>query len=228
MKFLIINGKIQTLNGKPIIVPDDYDDNLIKIGGKFVKTVTNLIGSKHSGDSGGGGTVTAGAIFNDDTNGNADGIDGDVFLSWDELKDSANGELYAYQHFQISDTEIGDGTFSGCMDLKSITLPNSINSIGSMAFDSCFNLISANLGSVTDIVPDAFGYCINLTSVTLPNSLVFPFNPGCFYSCENLTEMNFTGTKAEWNAVVVDTNWWNEMGTNVHTIHCTDGDITKS
>lgn len=144
------------------------------------------------------------------------------------MKDPANGELYGYNTSAISDTEIGDGTFCGCMCLKSITLPNSINFIGSMAFDSCFNLISANLGSVIDIVPDAFGYCINLTSVTLPNSLVFPFNPGCFYICENLTEMNFTGTKAEWNAVVIDTNWWNEMATNVHTIHCTDGDILKS
>ena len=51
MKFLIINGKIQTLGGKPIVVPDDYDNDIIKISGKLVKTGTGLIGSKHSGDS---------------------------------------------------------------------------------------------------------------------------------------------------------------------------------
>ena len=56
MKFLTINGKIQTLGGKPITVPDSYDNDLIKIGGMLVKTGTSLIGSKHSGSSGGTGT----------------------------------------------------------------------------------------------------------------------------------------------------------------------------
>ena len=56
MKFLTINGKIQTLGGKPITVPDSYNNDLIKIGGMLVKTGTSLIGSKHSGSSGGTGT----------------------------------------------------------------------------------------------------------------------------------------------------------------------------
>lgn len=44
MKFLTVNGKIQVRNGKPITVPDDYNNNLIKIGSNLVKTSTGLIG----------------------------------------------------------------------------------------------------------------------------------------------------------------------------------------
>ena len=154
MKFLIINGKIQTLNGKPIIVPDDYDDNLIKIGGKLVKTVTNLIGSKHSGGSSGGGTVIAGATFNDDAYREMDGIDGDVFLTWEELKDPANGELYMYDVSTITDTEIGPYAFASNVNLKSIIIPNGINSIGENAFGTCENLTSIKIpDNVTFIGP---------------------------------------------------------------------------
>lgn len=227
MKFLIINGKIQTLNGKPIIVPDTYDNNLIKIGDRIVKTGSGLIGSKHSESSGGGSTVIAGATFNDDANGNADGIEGDVFLTWEELKLDENGKLYVYENSYVNDEVMG-GAFYGCTSIKSIWLPDSINYITEYAFSTCLNLTSINTGSVSDIGVRAFEYCKNLTSVTLPNSLVSPFNPSCFEDCERLTDINFTGTQAEWNAVIINANWWNEMNTKVHTIHCTDGDIVKS
>ena len=140
MKFLTINGKIQTLGGKPITVPDSYNNDLIKIGGKLVKTGTGLIGSKHSGDSGGGSTVTAGATFL------KDGVT--TFLTWEELKNPANGTTYGYRANLITDGTImgsiegamEDNAFAGCSNIVSIILPSTITQIQSRAFSVCLNL----------------------------------------------------------------------------------------
>lgn len=196
MKFLTINGKIQTLGGKPITVPDSYNNDLIKIGGMLVKTGSGLIGSKYSGGSGGGTTVTAGAIFNDDANGNADGIEGDVFLTWEELKDPANGELYMYEASAISDTEIGDTAFGATPNLISITIPDGVTSIGRAAFASCESL----------------------TNITIPNTITY-IGDQVFEASPNLTDITFTGTLAQWKVITESHGIGRLINT---TIHCTD------
>ena len=67
MKFLTINGKIQTLGGNPITVPDSYNNDLIKIDGMLVNTGTGLIGSKHSGSSSGGAPSASCLTFSSPT-----------------------------------------------------------------------------------------------------------------------------------------------------------------
>lgn len=241
MKFLIINGKIQTLGGKPIVVPDDYDNNLIKIGGKLVKTGTSLIGSKHSGGSGGGSTVAASAIFNDDANGNADGIEGDVFLTWEELKDPANGELYMYEASAISDTEIGDAAFGATPNLISITIPDgvtsigraaffgtgltnieipdSVTSIGDEAFQTCVSLTNIIIpDGVTSIGATAFAGCESLTNITIPNTITY-IGDQVFEASPNLTDITFTGTLAQWKVIIESYGIGRLIDT---TIHCTD------
>lgn len=222
MKFLIINGKIQTLNGKPIIVPDDYEDSLIKIGGMLVKTSTGLIGSKHSGDSGGGSTVTAGAIFNDDAYRNMDGIDGDVFLTWEELKDPANGELYMYDVSTIIDTEIGPYAFAGNVNLKSIIIPDGVTSIGDGAFTESSLTDIKIPDNVTFIGPLAFSVCMNLKSITIPNSVTFIDN--IFEGCDYLEDINFNGTFEQLSAM--ESVWFGNCGMvtdyGSSIIHCID------
>ncbi|MCM1437842.1 MAG: leucine-rich repeat protein [Roseburia sp.] len=62
-----------------------------------------------------------------------------------------------------------DGAFSGCSGLTSITIPNSVTSIGAGAFRNCSGLTSITIpDSVTDIGCGAFEGCSNLTSITLP------------------------------------------------------------
>ena len=58
-------------------------------------------------------------------------------------------------------TTIENGTFDGCSALKSVSIPNSVTSIGEYAFDECSALESVSIpNSVTSIGEYAFYRCI--------------------------------------------------------------------
>ena len=87
-------------------------------------------------------------------------------------------------------TSIGGRAFSRCTGLTSITIPNSVTYIGDFAFSSCTGLTSVTIGnSVTSIGNAAFRNCTGLTSITIPNS-VTSIGDGTFYECTNLTSVN--------------------------------------
>ena len=69
-----------------------------------------------------------------------------------------------------------------------MTIGNSVESIGSSAFNSCTGLTSVTIGnSVTSIGYYAFGNCRGLTSVTIPDS-VTSIEPYAFDGCTNLIQ----------------------------------------
>ena len=73
--------------------------------------------------------------------------------------------------------------------LTSITIPNSVTSIGSKAFSYCTGLTSVTIGnSVTSIGHIAFSHCSGLTSITIPNS-VTSIGERAFYDCSGLTSV---------------------------------------
>ena len=83
-------------------------------------------------------------------------------------------------------TSIGDGAFERHSNLTSITIPNSVTSIGNMAFYYCSSLTSITIpNSVTSIGDRAFEECRSLTSITIPSS-VTSIGESAFYSCESL------------------------------------------
>ena len=86
-------------------------------------------------------------------------------------------------------TSIGESAFQSCTALRSVTIPNSVTSIGNCAFWGCVGLTSVTISkSVTSIGEDAFRGCISLTSVTIPKS-VTSIGQRAFYSI-NLTDIN--------------------------------------
>ena len=61
-----------------------------------------------------------------------------------------------------------------------------------------------------------------MTSVTIPNS-VTTIRLYAFRGCSGLTNIQFGGTKEEWETIVKGDEWDGYMPT--YTVHCTDGDI---
>ena len=86
-------------------------------------------------------------------------------------------------------TSIGDSTFYGCSGLTSVTIPGSVTSIGLMAFERCSGLTSVTIpDGVTSIGESAFSGCSGLMSVTIPDS-VTSIGRDAFYGCSCLTSV---------------------------------------
>ncbi len=99
-------------------------------------------------------------------------------------------------------TRIYENAFYNCTSLTSVTIPDSVISIGGWAFNDCTSLISVTIGdSVTGIGESAFEGCTSLTSVTIGNS-VTSIGEYAFYNCTNLSSVTIPdsvttiGTKA--------------------------------
>ena len=72
------------------------------------------------------------------------------------------------------------------MYLSSITLPNTLTSIGKRAFHNCLNINSLTIpSSVTSIGDGAFSECGNMTAVLIPNS-VTEIGHEIFANCHSL------------------------------------------
>ena len=86
-------------------------------------------------------------------------------------------------------TSIGDSAFSGCRSLTDITIPDSVTSIGCEAFYNCSSLTNITIpDGVTSIGDSAFSCCRSLTDITIPDSVT---SIGCeaFYNCSSLTNI---------------------------------------
>ena len=107
--------------------------------------------------------------------------------------------------------EIGEGVFDGNENIESVSIPASVKTINSYAFNLCFGLSSVTFASDSELITigeaafastaissitlpsklqyiteNAFEYCENLTSVTIPNSTKTIFG-GAFANCTNLS-----------------------------------------
>ena len=84
-------------------------------------------------------------------------------------------------------TSIGDGAFAYCYAMTSVTLPNSITSIGYATFASCQSLTSMTIpDSVTSIGQEAFRNCYGLANIAVPAG-VTSIGYAAFNGCQGLT-----------------------------------------
>jgi chitodextrinase len=84
---------------------------------------------------------------------------------------------------------IGDHSFSNCMTIKEITVPEGITDIGPNAFSECSNLTQISLPpGITGIEFASFNSCSSLTEIDIPVGATF-INSNAFSSCTSLTNI---------------------------------------
>ncbi len=102
----------------------------------------------------------------------------------------------------VTGGEILYGAFYNCRGLASITIPDSVTSIGSYAFSGC----------------------TGLTSITIPDS-VTSIESSAFCDCTGLTSITYEGTVAQWDSITKGSYWYYNTGS--YSIYCSDGTISK-
>ena len=111
--------------------------------------------------------------------------------------DDFDSPLYDIHHTKIhsvtipqSVTSIGKDAFAQCCALQSLTIDDAATSIGDWAFDECYKLTTLSLGKkITTIGDYAFYDCRILNNVTIPQSVTSIGNQafGCCYGMDSFT-----------------------------------------
>lgn len=92
-------------------------------------------------------------------------------------------------------TSIGNNAFSSYKAIESVTIPDSVTSIGSFAFNSCYDLTSvvfSGKSNLQTINMNAFAGCSKLTSFVIPDSVTEIAN-NVFRNCTNLANVTISG-----------------------------------
>ena len=95
-------------------------------------------------------------------------------------------------------TRIASEAFNQCENVKTLSLPNSIEEIGSMAFAGCENLAVLTLpSSLKSIGEYAFNYCKSIKEVAI-SSKVTNIGYGAFSECYALEKINVASGNANY------------------------------
>ncbi|HOX59393.1 MAG TPA: leucine-rich repeat domain-containing protein [Candidatus Paceibacterota bacterium] len=87
---------------------------------------------------------------------------------------------------------IADYAFNSCLTLTTVTIPDTVTSLGYNSFSGCRNLTNVTLGaSVTNIGEAAFYYCFSLRAVIIPSS-VTTIRTHAFSWCTNLNSVTIS------------------------------------
>ena len=96
-------------------------------------------------------------------------------------------------------TSIGNSVFYGCINIDSVTIPDSVTSIGEYSFSRCRALKKLTIPKgVKTIGANAFLESIALTSISLPDS-VTSIGEYAFSCCSALSEITIMNSKCSIN-----------------------------
>jgi hypothetical protein len=125
-------------------------------------------------------------------------------------------------------TSIATSAFAYCSNLQSVTMSNTITSLGDCVFAGCKNLTSVTLSeNITTISSYAFRSCIRLTSITIPSSVttIEGDSSGAFSTCEALTTIVF---KARTSELTIGTYAFYKCSSLQNVYYCGTEDKRKS
>ena len=140
----------------------------------------------------------------------------------------AFGACTALTELDFGDTEnlkvIGQDAFHFCENLKTVTIPESVERIEGFAFEYC-GLQSLNFGKnskLNYIGTNAFTFCESLNNVVIPVS-VAKIDLYAFDYCFALTNFSYEGTIAQWSAVRKGAVWRDQAPFTY--VQCLDGNV---
>ena len=109
--------------------------------------------------------------------------------------------------FAFSECDMGSEADNANVNIKSVTIGNSVKSIGKCAFYSCAGLTNVTIpDSVTSIGERAFNNCTGLTNVTIPDSATI--GKSAFDGCTGLTSITIPDSvESIGSSAFADTAW---------------------
>ncbi len=120
--------------------------------------------------------------------------------------------------------EIREGAFEYRAGLEQINLPDSLQTIGTRAFNGCRSLRGLTIretGSLESIESAAFQNCISLEEFMVPESVKL-LGADAFNKCVSLQQIEYKGTKAEWQKLLPEEG----LGADVR-VQCSDGSFAE-
>lgn len=94
--------------------------------------------------------------------------------------------------------------FQGLASLKSVTVPESVLTMGAYVFFDCTNLKNVTiLAKIPYIDDDMFFCCTALESVTIPAS-VMSIGSEVFGECPNLKNVFYSGSEEDWKRITIE------------------------
>lgn len=112
---------------------------------------------------------------------------------------------------------IGDYAFASCMNLKNITIPDSVIAIGDSAFYNCRSFTNITIpDGVTSIGDSAFYNCVNLSEITIPDTVCkigsYAFDNTAYYNDID----NWYDSRLAWHMAIlyIDNHLVSTIGTS--------------
>ena len=205
LKFPIpITGTYSTPLGVTTLAPESF------LGSNLTSVIISSSVSELSG--------AFGAMFNlsafhvDSNNRYYTAIDGVLYSRDKRTIVRAPGSLSGHYSIPNSVTVIGQGAFSLCVKLKSVTIPESVETVEGWAFNGCAIRYYDIPKGVKRIEKCAFQGGI-LQSISLPSSLEY-LDQSAFNCADHLRNVYYAGTETQWRQL--ESGWDNEWESSSH------------